>query len=489
MTRHSSLANLLTHGPVYWALLGLFFCFTLFRLSGVERLAMLVFLPALFAASFLAWRRPRAEHALTLGVGVFMVSTFTVILWRSGPSLYGFAFLGLGIWEILQSALFWNEEYQEGDELDEDREKRLRKRKRIAELLVADDPDELLAVVFKRIVRRYGDDLDARDLREHERVFLLAYHAWGIIGNGGFHYLFEQDLRGDPYFEETAAAFAAIGCDAAAEAFAKVFRLFPGGRPPSDRAERLRLYRRGPGDRRGPIDEQFFAAKKEIQRCLFAYLQTHREEFTELDRWPRRRRPEKKRKRRPRAGESEGPTAGDLVESLPHWARVAFSVRCGRRIWPLFTANWPNSLDEHSQAVTRALELAETSAASARPADGLEEARSNALQTAGQAMLAMYGIILEDDDQEPLPSDGNAALVALFVAKTAEKAAEAANSSPDKSADLVLEAFGFARQTAGDTSDLIQTLWNELTQLERIARRGQWTDQTPVPSDVWDLLH
>lgn len=396
---------------------------------------------------------------------------------------------------VLASLLVWFWRHWTGYGAEEGearaRERRPRKSTRIAELLESEDADELLSVVCKRIVRYYGSNLNVMKLKEHERVFLLAYDAWGLIGNGGFHYLFEKSIRGDPHFEETAAAFAAIGCDAAAEAFAKVFQLFPDGRPPEDVEERLRLYRRGPGTRRGPIDKQFFAADKEIERRLLAYVQAHGEEFAELDRLAPRRRSGKKRKRRPLADPSAGPTAGDLVSALPHWARVAFAARCGRRVWPLFSANLPNALPQRKQAVLRALELAEMSAASARPAEGLEEAVGNALQTAGAAMLAMYGITVEDeeeDEDEPLPQDGNASLIAAFAAKTAEKAAETANCSPEKSADLALEAFGFARQTAGDTSDSIQTLWQEFMQLERVARRGGWTDQTPVPANVWDLL-
>lgn len=369
--------------------------------------------------------------------------------------------------------------------------RRSRKSIRIAELLEGNDDHELFSVVFDRIVRRYGGDLNVMDLKAHERVFLLAYDAWGIIGNGGFNYLFERSIRGDPHFEETAAAFATIGCDAAAEAFAEVFQLFPDKQPPEDVEERLRLYRSGPGTKRGPIDKQFFAASKEIRNCLRAYVQAHGEQFTELDRLPPSRRKAKKRKRRPRSDDSDGPTAGDVVGSLPHWARVAFAARCGRRVWPLFTSNWPDALPERSQAVTRALELAEMSAASARPVEGLKKAVGNAVQTAGGAMLAVYGITIEDDEEdedEPLPQDGNAAIIASFAAHAAEHAANAASKPPAESADSALEAFGWARQAAGDDSEIIQALWGELIQLERIARRGGWNDQTPVPASVWELL-
>lgn len=496
MTRRGLLQTLSFANPLVWGYISLFPPLIFFRFMGKERLLVLFFAPTLLLASFLAWSRPRWSRWILMILAVFTVFVCTLAFWRIGFSMFPLGSLVIGVYYFFVS-LDWTEDVEE--ELPDDpseggtgaRERRSRKSIRIAELLEDNDPDELLAVVFKRIVRRYSGNLNVMQLKEHERVFLLAYDAWGIINNGGFNYLFERNILGDPRFEETAAAFAAIGCDVAAEAFAKVFALFPDRRPPEDVRLRLHLYRQGPGVRRGAIDEQFFAADKEIQRLLLAYVQNHREEFTELDRLPPRRRPAKKRKRRPHGDENAGQTAGALVGSLPHWARVAFAARCGRRVWPLFTANWPDARPERKRSITEALELAEMSAASARAADGLEEAAGKALQTAGAAMLAMYGITLEDeeeDEDEPLPQDGNAAIIASFVAKAAEKAAETAFCSPEKSTALALEAFGFARQAAGDPSDLIQRVWQELMQLERVVRRGGWTDQTPVPADVWDLL-
>lgn len=399
----------------------------------------------------------------------------------------------MGICEILTSLLLTN---PVGEESTVDaseggitrRKKRSRKSMRIEELLEGNNLDELFSVVFRRIVRRYGGDLNVMELKEHERVFLLAYDAWGLIGNGGFNYLFEKTVRGDPHFAETAEAFLALGCDAATEAFEKAFKLFPDGRPPEAVDERLRQYRRGAGARRGPIDELFFSADKEIQRSLLAYLRSHRQEFAELDRLPPPRRRMKKRNRRPHADDRDGPSAGDLVGSLPHWARVAFAARCGRGVWPLFASNWPDARPERSQAIIRAVQLTEASASSAQAAEGLEDAVTEAMVTAGGAMMGLYGFSFAKEDEEPLPADGNAAVIASFVARTVERAAKAASEPPDRSVDAVLEAFAFARQAAGDASGIRQSLWRELTQLERVARRGGWTDQTPVSADVWDLL-
>jgi hypothetical protein len=476
--------------PLLWGVLGLFFSFSSSFL-GEKRLLVLMVAFALLLASILALARPRWMRWLRLSVGILLTLLFGYALFLRGPSLFVFGFLVAGVWELLHGLLGAtdiNEDLpeEEAQEDDGENERRTRKRRRIAELLNEDDPSELFSRVFDRIVRRYGGDLNVRDLKEHERSFLLAYDACGIIGNGGFNYLFERNIRGDPHFEETASAFKAIGCDAAAEAFAQVFRLFPDGRPPEDVGERLRLYRSGSGERRGPIDEQFWDANKEIERCLLAYVQAHGQELAELDRLPPRRRA-KKRKRRPLIDENAGPTTRDLVTSLPHWARVAFAAHCGRSVWPLFTANWPDARVERQQAVTRAIELAEKSAASAHEVEGLEAARTKALITAGAATMGLYGFSF-NKKEEPLPSDGNTAVVASCVARTAEQAAKAAIDPPATSVESTLGAFGFARQAAGDTSDCIETLWRELIHLERVARRDEWTDQTPVPANVWDLL-
>jgi len=495
-----SFAKLSPSNPLIWSILGLYFSLSSCCFLGQERLIGVIVAPVLLLASILAWLRPQWLRRLTLTVGILIVLLFTYALFHSGPSWFVSSFLLAGLCAILHG-LFGAEHTDEDlpdDAAKEDGERRrIRKRKRIAALLGGDDSSELFSVVFDRIVRRYGGDLNVMDLKEHERVFLLAYDAWGIIGNGGFNYLFERNIRGDLHFEETAAAFTAIGCEAAAEAFAKVFRLFPDGQPPEDVGERLRLYRRGPGERRGPFDEQFFSADKEIQRCLLAYVQAHGEEFVELDRLPSRRRAAKKRKRRPRNDENTrrppsegntGLTAGDLVASLPHWARVAFAARCGRSVWPLFTANWPDARAESRQAVTRALELAEMSAASARSVEGLDKAQLNACVAAGGAMMGLYGFTFDREDEEPFPPDGNAALIASLAARTAEEAAKTAQNPPRDSVDSALEAFAFARQAAGESSDLVETLWRELMQLQRVARQGEWTDQTPVPPNVWELL-
>src|SRR5262245_5321203 len=106
--------------------------------------------------------------------------------------------------------------------------------KSLKQLLAEPDDFELCNGMFTRIIEYHGDDIDASAISEQERVVLLVWYASGIIGNGGFRYLFEGELQGDPHFALTAEAFRATGCKKAAEAVRKTLAMFPNSRPPTD---------------------------------------------------------------------------------------------------------------------------------------------------------------------------------------------------------------------------------------------------------------
>ena len=59
----------------------------------------------------------------------------------------------------------------------------------------------------------------ATNFSEEERAVILVWYVMGVIDNGGFHYLFESALPGDPYYHFTLEAYKQIGCDSAVEAF------------------------------------------------------------------------------------------------------------------------------------------------------------------------------------------------------------------------------------------------------------------------------
>ena len=171
------------------------------------------------------------------------------------------------------------------------------------------------------------------------------------------------------------------------------------------------------------------------------------------------------------------------IESLPHWARVAFAARCGRNAMPLFRRFWPNAQQEREESLEHALHLAEQAAAKGRVVEGLKAARIQAVITAGVALRPVYGMAGE----EPGPVGEKACHIASFVAKVAEWAAKAAQDDSGASANAALEAYTFCRDAAdtAEAVDLVEQLPVELTALCRVAARGRWSDNTSVPPSVF----
>jgi hypothetical protein len=151
---------------------------------------------------------------------------------------------------------------------------------------------------------------------------------------------------------------------------------------------------------------------------------------------------------------------------------------------PLFDEFWPDSGGRRCD-LKLAVNLAERSAESALAVEGLDDAAIGAVVVAGGALCRQREAALASGSP-PSTSD----LVASFVAKTAEWAANSAASDPSRSEDAALEAYSFARQAAeaAGVDPMLEQIHDELGGLLRAARKGRWTDRTPVPPRVFDLL-
>jgi hypothetical protein len=351
-------------------------------------------------------------------------------------------------------------------------------------LLAQTDDAELCDGVFDLVVAYHGEDIDASAISEAERVVLLVWHASGIIGNGGFRYLFEGNIKGDPYFALTAEAFQAAGCKKAAEAVQETLALFPQSRPQKDIQARLRHYlsriKAYPTD----MDMQFFAAKHDLRKCLADYIRSHDFAFKHLDhpkakRSPERPRPPEKPPRRKRKTRSP-------LADLPHWARVAFAARCARAVLPLLSRHWPAAPAKHSRAVRLAIELAEQSAEEGRPVEGLKEAVINATIVAGAALSAGS----EFNPKEPPPENALEGTIASFVAKAAEFTARAAKADPRESLSNASEALTWAKSAmdSADEEGVADAQKEDFANHQRAAIRGKWTDETRIPSEIWSML-
>ena len=64
----------------------------------------------------------------------------------------------------------------------------------LAELFEAGEDINLCDRLFVRICEVHGNGADASSLSEEERTVYLVWGTLGVVGNGGFRYLFESAL-------------------------------------------------------------------------------------------------------------------------------------------------------------------------------------------------------------------------------------------------------------------------------------------------------
>jgi len=130
---------------------------------------------------------------------------------------------------------------------------------------------ELCNSTWRRITEKYGDTAKASDFDPNERVAVLAWTVAGIIGNGGFEYLFSSDLPGDPNYQMSLEAFKTIGAKEAEKALKDALAVFPGGETPAE-GERLAVFKLHPESERDELAARFFAADAEIVVCLAHFI-------------------------------------------------------------------------------------------------------------------------------------------------------------------------------------------------------------------------
>jgi hypothetical protein len=152
----------------------------------------------------------------------------------------------------------------------------------LADLFDHGEDSALCDRLFVRICEVHGNGADASALSDEERTVYLVWGALGVIGNGGFRYLFESSVWGDPHYVLTHHAFETIECWEAAEAFGQALAAFPDGRPPTNQAKRLREYMRRVPDFPSAADRAFFAAQGAIVRCLADWVRSRQRALMHL---------------------------------------------------------------------------------------------------------------------------------------------------------------------------------------------------------------
>lgn len=156
------------------------------------------------------------------------------------------------------------------------------------------------------------------------------------------------------------------------------------------------------------------------------------------------------------------PTEAEIAE-LPRWARVAFAARCARRVLPLFQPTFPPvKLSEHAFNVRRAIEVAEIAASRAAAVSSFVQPEYTAFETGR--------------------THSQAASVAASAAYVDEATKKAHLAEVNRSASLAAQSAAEAYSAA------IPHIRRDFDHLSRLAEWQHWTDDTPVPPEVFGPL-
>ena len=157
------------------------------------------------------------------------------------------------------------------------------------------------------------------------------------------------------------------------------------------------------------------------------------------------------------------------IATLPRWARVAFAARCARRVLPLFTHFWPNAPEEHIKEVVDDIKAAEQYARKAAPAIDFNDAVVAALA----ARMTKF----------PL-----AAVVARAAARAIQSAKDGHVDDNAREAAEAAAAAAEAADAARIPSGICPIIRRDFDHLARFVQWQHWTDDTPVPPEVFGPL-
>jgi hypothetical protein len=161
------------------------------------------------------------------------------------------------------------------------------------------------------------------------------------------------------------------------------------------------------------------------------------------------------------------PAKEDVLQ-LPRWARVAFAVRCARRVQPLLRQHLPTAGVRQVEAVERAIRLAEEVA---RQAPAM--APDKVVIRLRAALIATSKMAKSLKERSP-----QAAAIAAAAGKAAEAAEWACCQAPVKDASSAAAAASAA--VAADPAALgaVYQGWEEL---RTAAQAEGWTHESPIP--------
>lgn len=184
--------------------------------------------------------------------------------------------------------------------------------------------------------------------------------------------------------------------------------------------------------------------------------------------------------------EQVGPQPEDLTR-LSRWALVILAARCARRVQPLAVSDWPDAPEDFRQAIERVIRLSEDCAEKAHTEENLAAAATQLASKASEvanmtSRFASFTVAF---------AAVNAANVAGAEGKdNAVAFAMATADSCHKSATFAAARFPtFGKTRRGEMSKaLTRAMRSDFEHLLRLSRQHEWTDATPVRSDILGSL-
>jgi hypothetical protein len=149
-------------------------------------------------------------------------------------------------------------------------------------LISGSDDYELCTYTCDAIENALPPNAVFADFAEPCRTILLVWYSYGVIGNGGFQFLFEHTGDGDTGFVLHAAAYQRVGAKQCYQAFCEALACFPKNAPPRNARRRLRIYEQSPEETREKIDGRFHRHSDRIPHLLASYIREHEHEIREF---------------------------------------------------------------------------------------------------------------------------------------------------------------------------------------------------------------
>lgn len=122
---------------------------------------------------------------------------------------------------------------------------------------------------WKRIISKYPQAQTAIDYPDPDRVVVLVWTLSGILENGGFEYLFESDLPGDPDLTLSKKALQLISCSTVADLIEEVLKQIHTMDVSASKHGRLMSL---PEELRDAWDAQFWAEMDSINEKLAGFI-------------------------------------------------------------------------------------------------------------------------------------------------------------------------------------------------------------------------